>query len=115
MSLLNQPPKSLLQTNASLRRQVRGGTRGIGEARTCEERMWRINNLEILAMKFAFQTFLKDQKLASVHTQMDNMVALTNLRKNGGTKNQGITKIAKIWETFFQVESRLLWSVFPVP
>ena len=65
MSLLNQPPKSLLQTNASLRRQVRGGTRGIGEARTCEERMWRINNLEILAMKFTFQTFLKDQNLTS--------------------------------------------------
>ena len=77
--------------------------------------MWHVNEVDLLAVKLAFQTFLKDQKLASVHTQMDNMVALTNLRKNGGTKNQGITKIAKIWETFFQVESRLLWSVFPVP
>ena len=77
--------------------------------------MWHINEVDLLAVKLAFQTFLKDQKLASVHTQMDNMVALTNLRKNGGTKYQGITKIAKIWETFFQVESRLLWSIFPVP
>ena len=65
MSLLNQPPKSLLQTNASLRRQVRGSTTGISEARTCEERTWRISNLEILAMKFAFQTFLKYQNLTS--------------------------------------------------
>ena len=70
--------------------------------------MWHVNEVDLLAVKLAFQTFLKDQKLASVHTQMDNMVALTNLRKNGGTKNQGITKIGKIWETFFQVESRLL-------
>ena len=80
----------------------------ISGAWTCQERMWHTNEVDLLAVKLAFQTFLKDQKLASVHTQMDNMVALTNLRKNGGTKNQGITKIGKIWETFFQVESRLL-------
>ena len=44
---------------------MRGDTTGIRETRTYEERMWRINNLEILAMKFAFQTFLKDQNLTS--------------------------------------------------
>ena len=72
MPLSNQPPKSLLQTNTSLRRQVRGGTTGIRETRTYEEGMWRINNLEILAMKFAFQTFLKDQNLTSYSNGKNN-------------------------------------------
>ena len=61
------------------------------------ERMWHMKELELLAVKFTFETFLKDKNLTSIHIQIV-MVARTYL-KNGGTKNHKITNLVKgIWE-----------------
>ena len=42
--------------------------------------------MELLAVKLALQTFLKSQNFTSIHIQMDNIVALTYLKKIGGNQ-----------------------------
>ena len=60
-----------------------------------QERKWHINELELLAVKLALQTFLKSQNFTSIHILMGNIVALTYLKKYVGTKNQKMTKLSK--------------------
>ena len=38
---------------------------------------WYINDVELLAVKLALQTFVKSHKFTSIHIQMDKIVALT--------------------------------------
>ena len=80
MSLINQPPQFMLQTDASLT-----GSGAVIQGKCISgtwlsQEIWHIKELELLSIKFAFQTFLKDQKLTLVHIQMKNMVALAHIR-----------------------------------
>ena len=79
MSLINQPPQFMLHTDASLTGSgaVIQGKCIIGT--WISQEIWHIKELELLSVKFAFQTFLKDQKLTLVHIQMKNMVALAHI------------------------------------
>ena len=96
MSLINQPPQFMLQTDASLTGS------GVVIQGKCisgtwlSQEIWHIKELELLSIKFAFQTFLKDQKLTLVHIQMKNMVALAHIRDKE-SKNDENSAIA-IWE-----------------
>ena len=63
--------------------------KSIGGTWSFQERKWHINELELLAVKLALQTPLKSQNFTSVHIQMDNIVALTFLKKTGGNKESG--------------------------
>ena len=51
--------------------------------------------MELIAVKLALQTFLKSQKFTSIQIQMDNIVALTYLKKIVGKKNQKTTILSK--------------------
>ena len=99
-SLLKQVPQFVLQTDASLTgwgAALQG--KSIGGTWSFQERKWHINELELLAVKLALQTFLKSQNFTSIHIQMDNIVALTYLKRMGGSKNQKMTILSKeIWE-----------------
>ena len=83
-SLLKQVPQVVLQTDVSLTdwgAALQG--KSIGGTWSFQERKWYINELELLAVKLALQTFLKSQNFTSIHIQMDNIVALTYLKKMG--------------------------------
>ena len=58
--------------------------------------------LELLAVKLALLTYLKDQTRKIIHLQIDNMTALSYLVKmggGGGTRNQELIQISKeIWD-----------------
>ena len=89
-SHLKQVPQVVLQTDASLTGWVAAlQGKSIGGTWSIEERKWHINELELLAVKLALQTLLKSQNFTSVHIQMDNIVALTYLKKMGGNKESG--------------------------
>ena len=99
--LLKQAPQGVLQTDAPV---TGWGTalqgKSIGRTWSFQERKLHTNELKLLAVKLALQTFLKSQNFTSIHIQMDNIVALTYLKKMGGTKNQKMTVLSKeIWET----------------
>ena len=74
--------------------------------RTSTRGMWSVqelknheNDLELLAIKLAIQTFSKTLKHKVIHLQVDNMVALTYLLKMGGTHNLKLVHLAKeIWD-----------------
>ena len=87
-SLLKQVPQFVPQTDASLTgwgAALQG--KSIGGTWSFQERKWHINELELLAVKLALQTFLKSQNFTSIHIQMDNIVALTYLKRMGGSTN----------------------------
>ena len=64
-----------------------------------KEQDLHINQLELLAIKFAILTFAEMWKMSAVHIQVDNMTALSYLLKMGGTKNPELMQISKeIWE-----------------
>ena len=61
-----------------------------------------INQLELLAIRFAILTFVKMWKMLAIHIQVDNTTALSYLLKMGGTKNPDLMQISKeIWEFLF--------------
>ena len=61
-----------------------------------EEQKSRINVLDLKTAKLAIMSFaLKERDEISVHLYMDNMMALSDLMKIGGTKNQELTAISK--------------------
>ena len=97
---MKKVPQVVLQTDASLTgwsAALQG--KSIGGRWSFQERKWHINELELLAVKLTLQTFLKSQNFTSIHIEMDNIVALTYLKKMGGTKNQKMTILSKeIWE-----------------
>ena len=65
---------------------------------TQQERRMYINELELLALELALETFLKAQQIKSLHIQMGNIVALTYFLKMGGTKNlQMVCLFKQIW------------------
>ena len=47
----------------------------------------RINELELLELKLALQTFLKAKEIESLHIEMDNIAVLTYSLKIGAQKN----------------------------
>ena len=58
-----------------------------------------INQLELLAIRFAILTFVKMWKMLAIHIQVDNTTAFSYLLKMGGTKNPDLMQISKeIWE-----------------
>ena len=87
-AFLKQAPQVVPQADASftgwgaaLQGKSMGGTWSF------QERKCHINELELLAVKLALQTFLKSQNVTSVHIQIDNIVAVTYLKKkNGGNQ-----------------------------
>ena len=54
-----------------------------------------INQLELLAIKFAIFIFAKMWKMSVIHIQLDNMTPLSYLPKMGGTKNPELMQISK--------------------
>ena len=67
---------------------------------SAQEMKNHFNVLELLAIILAIQTFLKILKHEAIHTQVDNIVALTYLLKMGGTQNLKLTK--EIWDHLLQ-------------
>ena len=47
----------------------------------------RINELELLELKLALQTFLKAKEIESVHIEMNNIAVRTYFLKIGAQKN----------------------------
>ena len=83
-SLLKQVPQVVLEMDALL--SGWGATlqvKSIGGTWSFQERKWHINELELVAVEPALQTFFKNQNFISIHIQMDNIGVLTYLRKNG--------------------------------
>ena len=63
-----------------------------------EEKLFHINILELLELKFAILTFTKNLSHLTIHVQVDNKVALAYLLNVGGTRNPQLLKISKsIW------------------
>ena len=96
-----QSKNSVYTTKRYFANRLQGGTTGKVHNRTptCQERMWHINELELVAVKFAFLTISSIKILTSVHIQINNMVALTYLKEMWGAKNKKMTKMPKeIWE-----------------
>jgi len=98
--LIAPPPQLVISSDASL--QGWGafckGHRTGGQWSAVEKDL-HINVLELKAAKLAIRTFHRmfPQSL-SIHLQMDNVAALTYLKKMGGTKSQMLTTISKqIW------------------
>ena len=59
------------------------------------EQEYRINLLELLAIKFVLLTFSKMMNFKSVHIQVDNQTAFSHLLKKGGTKSQELLRVSK--------------------
>ena len=54
---------------------------------TQQERRMHINELELLGLKLALETFLKAQEIKLLHIQMDNIVTLNYFVKMEAQKN----------------------------
>ena len=67
----------------------------LGELWFKKEQGLHINQLELLAIKFAILTFAKMWKMSTIPAQVDNMAALSYLLKMGGTKNPDLVQISK--------------------
>ena len=64
-----------------------------------KEQHLHINELELLAIKFAILTFVKMWEISAIHIQVENMTVLSYLLKMEGTKNPELMQILKeIWE-----------------
>ena len=85
--LIQLPAQALLQTDASLTGWgvVWEGMK-TGGAWAQQERRMHIIELEVLALKLALETLMKEQEIKSLHIQMDNIVALTLLKMGGHKK-----------------------------
>ena len=93
-AIIQPPSQILMQTDASktgwgaVYQGIR--TRGLWSKK---DREYHINLLELLAIKFAFLTFIKIMNIKSVHIQVDNQTALSYLLQMGGTKSQELLKV----------------------
>ena len=91
-TLIQLPAQALLQTDASIIgwgpvwERVKTGVTW-----TQQERMMQINELELLALKLAIETFLRVPEIESLNIQMDNIVVL----KMGSTKNLQMVCLSK--------------------
>ena len=105
----------LIQTNAS-KKGWGAVCRGIrtGAQWSKKEQDLHINQLELLAIKFAILTFAKMWKMSAIHIQVDNMTALSYLLKMGGTKNPELMQISKdIWEFLLGQEITITAEYLP--
>ena len=77
-TLIQLPAQALLQIDASLTgwEAVWEGMKTEGTW-TQQEKRIHINELELLPLKLALETFLKAQETKLLHIQMENIVALT--------------------------------------
>ena len=95
----DQTNQIVIQTDASKKgwgAVCRGIRTGGGWSK--EEAGLHINIQELLAVKFALQTFVKKDRMNSIHFQIDNKTALSYLLKMGGTASLTMINIAKeIW------------------
>ena len=86
----------LIETDAS--KKVWGtvcrGIRTVGQWFKIEQGL-HINQLELLAIKFAILIFAKMREMSAIHNQVDSMTALSYLLKMGGIKNPDLTQISK--------------------
>ena len=72
---------------------------------TDEKKKLHINALEIEAVMFAVQSFVKDQQKIHVHLKMDNTTTVAYVNKMGGTKSLAMSNISKqLWDFCLQKE-----------
>ena len=63
-----------------------------------EEKLFHINVLELLALKYAILASTKNFSYLTIHVQVNKKVALASLLNTGGTRNPQLLKIRKsIW------------------
>ena len=60
-----------------------------------KEQDLHINQLDLLAIKFAILTFVKMWKMLAIHIQVENMITLSYLLKIGEKKNPELMQISK--------------------
>ena len=64
-----------------------------------QERTKDVNVLESITVKLVILTFTRGKPVTAIHLQIDNMTALYNLVKMGGTRSQKLLQVAKeIWD-----------------
>ena len=87
-TLIQLPDQALLQRDASRTGwgKVWEGVK-TGKIWTQQEIRMRINELELLELKLALQTFLKAKEIESVHIEMNNIAVRTYFLKIGAQKN----------------------------
>ena len=66
-----------------------------------------INVIELSTIKLSIQTFLKSLKHKAIHLQLDNMVALTYLLKNGPSSPMSDHSYCKVSSQQTEYDSRL--------
>jgi len=98
--LVQTQPQIIIQTDASKTgwgASCQGmTTRGVWSN---QEKELHINVLELLAVKLALLSFMKDRVVKSIHFQIDNTTAIRYLAKMGGTHNSVLLKLSKeIWK-----------------
>ena len=70
-----------------------------GETWSYQEMTKYINILELITVKLATLTLTKGKLVTAIHLKIDNMTALSNLVKMGGTHSQELLQVAKeIWD-----------------
>ena len=89
-TLIQLPAQALLQTDASLTfwGAVWEGMK-TGGTWTQQERRMHFNELELLTLKLALETFFKAQELKSLHILVDKIVALNYFLKMGAVQGEG--------------------------
>ena len=81
---------------------------------SAKEMKYHIIILELLAVKLAIQTFTKYRDVKAIHLQVDNVVALTYLKKMGGSQNLKMVELAKeIWEYLLKWEITITAEYLP--
>ena len=91
-----QEPYIIIQTDGSPKPELHTA-RGFLKGRkwSKEVKLFDINVLELLALKFAILTFTKNLSHLTIHIEVDNKVALAYLLKMGGTRNPQLLKISQ--------------------
>ena len=96
-----QEPYIILQTDGSPKPELHTA-RGFLKGRkwSKEVKLFDINVLELLALKFAILTFTKNLSHLTIHIEVDNKVALAYLLKMGGTRNPQLLKISQTIQNY---------------
>ena len=115
-TIIPAAPQMTISTDAS--RQGWGACcRGqkTGGPWSLQEKNLHINVLELKAIQIAIMTFSKiHSDVKAIHIQTDNVVALTYLKKMGGTKSSVLTQVSKeIWE--FLLKHQIVITVEHLP
>ena len=95
------PPDMIIQSDAATSGGWGAACQGTstGGKWTKEEAQLHINEQELLAATLAVKTFTKWKEARSIHLQIDNMVALSYIVRQGGTKSQRLVDRAReLWD-----------------